>query len=158
MGRKTAVFDITVTGTSTPYTYLWSNGATTEDLNNTAANTYTVTVAGANGCTAELTADVPENTISFNIQGTPAANTSCAINNGAVDLEVTPVGTYTFVWSNGETTEDIQRPRRGQLQRGRFRRGRLYGISQFYCAEYYGRPRHFTTDNRLCMWRKQWND
>ena len=106
-GQENGSFDITVTGSTTPYTFNWSNGATGEDLVNVAAGTYTVVVTGANGCSTEATADVPANTISFNIQGMPSANTSCAINNGGIDIDVTPAGSYTFEWSNGETTEDI---------------------------------------------------
>ncbi len=55
----------------TSYTYLWSNGATTEDLTNVAAGTYTVTVTDANGCVATgsitLTQPAP-----LAITGTPA--------------------------------------------------------------------------------------
>lgn len=36
--------NLTVTGPSSPYTYSWSNGATTEDLNNITQNKYTVVI------------------------------------------------------------------------------------------------------------------
>lgn len=38
------------TGGTAPYTYLWSNQATTATINNLAPNVYTVTVTDANGC------------------------------------------------------------------------------------------------------------
>ena len=41
-----------VSGGTPPYTYLWSNGATTANLTNLAGGLYTVTVTDANGCTA----------------------------------------------------------------------------------------------------------
>jgi hypothetical protein len=44
--------NLTVSGGIPTYTYSWSNGAQTEDLNNVGADTYTVTIADANGCTA----------------------------------------------------------------------------------------------------------
>ncbi len=44
--------DATVSGGSSPYTFRWSNGATTQNISNLAAGTYTVTVGVANGCTA----------------------------------------------------------------------------------------------------------
>ncbi|MCF8269637.1 MAG: T9SS type A sorting domain-containing protein [Crocinitomicaceae bacterium] len=44
--------DISVSGGTAPYVFLWSNGATTEDLTNLSAGTYTVTVTDDNGCTS----------------------------------------------------------------------------------------------------------
>ncbi|MCG8893565.1 VWA domain-containing protein [Tenacibaculum finnmarkense] len=42
--------DLSVTGGSGSYTYLWSNGATTQDLNNISTGLYTVTVTDILGC------------------------------------------------------------------------------------------------------------
>lgn len=42
--------DITVQGGLLPYTYLWSNGATSEDLTNLGGGTYIVTVSDAHHC------------------------------------------------------------------------------------------------------------
>ena len=47
--------DITVSGGQTPYSYLWSNSATTEDLTDLSAGDYTVTVTDDNTCTGEET-------------------------------------------------------------------------------------------------------
>ena len=106
-GLANGSIDLTVSGGATPYTYLWSNGETMQDLNNIFSGIYDVTVTGANGCTATSSANVPENSINLAISGTTTANTSCDVNTGAVDLIVTPTGTYTYSWSNGEITEDL---------------------------------------------------
>ena len=44
--------DITVSGGTPGYTFLWSNGAITEDLSNLSSGTYSVIVSDANGCTS----------------------------------------------------------------------------------------------------------
>jgi len=99
--------NLTVSGSTTPYTFNWSNMASSEDLTNIAAGTYTVTVTGANGCSSTTSATVPGNTIAFSINGVPALNTSCAVPNGAIDVTASPVGSYTYTWSNMALTEDL---------------------------------------------------
>ena len=49
-GGSDGSVNITVSGGTANYTYNWSNGANTEDLNNVAAGEYTVTITDANNC------------------------------------------------------------------------------------------------------------
>jgi hypothetical protein len=46
--------DLSVSGGTSPYTYLWSDSATTQDRTGIPAGDYTCTVTDANGCTAEV--------------------------------------------------------------------------------------------------------
>ncbi|MCB9185748.1 MAG: hypothetical protein H6601_03295 [Flavobacteriales bacterium] len=55
---NTASASVSVSGGEAPYTYLWSNGATTASIDNLAAGTYSVTVTDANGCEASCSTSV----------------------------------------------------------------------------------------------------
>jgi hypothetical protein len=52
-GLTNGAVDITATGGVAPYSYLWSNGATTEDLSNLTAGTYRLTVTDAEGVSTD---------------------------------------------------------------------------------------------------------
>ncbi len=101
-----AVFT-TATGGTTPYTFVWSNGQTTEDLNGVVGNTYTVSATDANGCSSSATASVT----------TPASGVSSfavvtdeiqGASLGAIDLTASGgTAPYTYSWSNGATTQDL---------------------------------------------------
>ncbi len=107
-GNSTGAVNLTVTGGTAPYSYLWSSGAVTEDLINVAAGVYTVTITDANSCTTIATGTVTQPAAALN--GTTAVtNVTCyGYSNGAVNLTVTGgTSPYTFLWSNGALTEDL---------------------------------------------------
>ena len=101
--------DLTVNGGTSPYSYTWSNSATTEDINNLSAGTYTVSITDANGCTFTQNATVTQPSGTLSASASITQNVSCyAGANGAIDLTVNGgTSPYNFNWSNGSTTEDI---------------------------------------------------
>ncbi len=107
-GSSSGAIDITVSGGTAPYTYSWSNGASTEDLTGLAAGTYTVTVTDANGCTATHSFTVNQPGAALSITGT-VTNVDCyGSSSGAIDITVSGgTAPYTYSWSNGASTEDL---------------------------------------------------
>ena len=100
--------DLTVTGGTSPYTYLWNWGQTTEDLSNLMAGIHCVTVTDYNLCTATscvTITEIPAFTLSIT-----GSNVLCGECDGTANLTVTG-GTppYTYLWDDPflQTTEDL---------------------------------------------------
>jgi hypothetical protein len=53
--QSNGAIDLTVAGGIQPYTYLWSNNATTQDISNLSPGNYTVTVTDGNSCVSIAT-------------------------------------------------------------------------------------------------------
>ena len=109
-GLNNGGIDLSVSGATAPYTFAWSNTATSEDLANILSGTYSVTVTGANGCTSDTTLVVVNNASTFSLSGSATPLTNCATANGAIDLIVTPAGTYTYQWSTTATPRRLRNP------------------------------------------------
>jgi len=106
-GGSDGAINFTVSGTFSPFTFLWSNGETTEDVANLSAGNYTVIVTDASGCTDSSTFSL-NNISSMNITSTVAQVTCAGGNNGAIDVSASGgTAPYTFAWDNGASTEDI---------------------------------------------------
>jgi len=106
--------DITVTGGTSPYTYLWSNGATTEDLTGLVGGTYKVTVTDANGCLIEKNFTVNSIGGPLTISLIVATHIKCyGESTGEINLEVIGgTGSYTYTWTRdgggfNATTQDL---------------------------------------------------
>ena len=91
-----------------PFSYLWSNGDTTQTSTNLSAGLYTVVLTDSNLCQVKDTAII---TSLDPLQISPVALTdpSCqGFSDGAIDISVTGGAfPYNYSWSNGSTDQDI---------------------------------------------------
>ncbi|MEP7170058.1 MAG: SprB repeat-containing protein, partial [Bacteroidota bacterium] len=101
--------NLTVTGGTSPYSYTWSNGATTQDIGGLFAGNYVVTITDANGCSATSASTVSQPAGALSSSISTSQNVSCySGSNGSINLTVSGGTTpYTYNWSNGSTTQDI---------------------------------------------------
>jgi hypothetical protein len=94
--------NVTLTAAS-GVSYLWSTGATTQSIAVNSSGSYSVTIANANGCSAQsapVTVTVTDPPLQETI--TPTATMTCG---GTVAL-IAPNG-YGYLWTTGETTRII---------------------------------------------------
>jgi len=105
-GANNGIVNITISGGTAPYTYIWSNNDTTEDLTNLAPGGYYLTITDNNGCIGTKYVTVHE---PLQLQGGAAAgNTGCTANNGTVIVSVQGGSTpYNFLWNTNDTTQNL---------------------------------------------------
>jgi hypothetical protein len=95
-----------LTGGVAPYTYLWSNGATSSSINNLIMGYYDVQVKDSRGC-IENSYTYINQTKTINVNTTPTA-TTCKQNDGsAIVFGSGGSSPYTYLWSNGSTSNTI---------------------------------------------------
>ena len=105
-GQSTGRVYIHVNDANGPVTYLWSNGATTQNITNITIGTYTVTITDSTGCQSSLSHTINEPT-DIVLSLTPH-HATCAQSNGWISSSVSGGTTpYTYLWSNGASTSSI---------------------------------------------------
>ncbi|MBK8192266.1 MAG: hypothetical protein IPK76_03255 [Lewinellaceae bacterium] len=106
-GVASGIIDLSATGGQGTKTYLWTNGQTSQDISGLVAGTYTVTVTNANGCTKTTSATVTEPPAL--VLSTTQVNVLCnGAATGSINLTVSGgTGSKTYLWSSGQTTEDL---------------------------------------------------
>lgn len=99
--------DLGVTGGTAPYTYSWSNGATTQDASFLSPGSFTVTVTDAHNCTSVISATINAGA-ALDVQSVVTDVKCFADATGAIDITVSQgAAPYTYSWSNGSTAEDL---------------------------------------------------
>lgn len=111
-GLKDGAIDATVSGGTPPYSYAWSNNATTEDLPAVAAGYYRLVVTDVASATAEAEITLTE-PLALRIGIDPfiypsGHNVSCRdCYNGSIDITAADgVAPYTYDWEDDPISED----------------------------------------------------
>ena len=115
--------DLTVNGGTTPYAYSWMADPATptatipagqeivQDPNGVTAGNYIVTITDQTGCTVTTSINLsqPSNLlVSAVVPDLGGYNVAGCLQNGSIDLTVSGGSPgYSILWSNSETTEDI---------------------------------------------------
>lgn len=112
-GASDGTANVSVSGGRAPYTYLWSNGATTSSISSLPPGTYSLVVTDADGCTASGSVSVTQPAlISSTISLTPPLTLSASISGGTTpytsiewyDGSLNLIGSGTSVTVSGPGT------------------------------------------------------
>ena len=105
--------DLHVEGGSSPYTFWWSNGSTSQDNSNLTEGDYTVVVTDSVGNQAMHTVTLPPYPNPIEINGVVTHATNFPPTNGAIDITVNGVSPFSYLWgkigdsSFSSTQEDL---------------------------------------------------
>ena len=94
----------TVQGTSS---YLWSTGATTASISVTTPGNYSVTVTGANGCSATAAVTVTGDASQPSVVISGNSVLTCVSTSATLVATATVKGTASYLWNTGATTATI---------------------------------------------------
>jgi gliding motility-associated-like protein len=114
-GVGTGSIDLNVSTGRAPFTYIWSTGANTQDINGLRGGTYSVTVTDYDGCTSTSGAILVNQQSSITVTGFNITNVVCrGDNNGAVTVNISGGNLpLTYAWSNGGNGSSITGLRAG---------------------------------------------
>jgi hypothetical protein len=104
-GDHTGTASATPSLGTAPFSYLWSNGMTTQSISGLVKGLYSVTVTDAGSCSSTSSIYVDD---SSPISGYVSSNANCIDGNGTATV-VAWDGTapYSYLWSDGQTSATI---------------------------------------------------
>jgi gliding motility-associated-like protein len=102
--------NLTVTGGTSPYTYLWSNGNLTANPTNLTTGTYSVTITDSHGCSSVISnIVVNQPTTALSLTEDSIKHASCFGSNDGLIIVHGHGGTspYQYSWSNGTHANSV---------------------------------------------------
>jgi len=105
-GANNGSIDMSVSGGTAPFTYLWSNGAITQDAANLVAGNYLVTITDQNGCVKSEFFTVEEDA-AITLNATIRPDSTGAATGSISVKPLNGTEPYTFQWSTGSNSEEI---------------------------------------------------
>ncbi len=96
IGGNIGEIDISVSGGTPPYTYLWGNGATTQDLTGLYAGVYSLTVTDGNSCN-EVTQVTVHSPSPWTVYPTPISHNIVVPQNAIITLDALSLPAGSFI-------------------------------------------------------------
>lgn len=106
-GANDGTASASVIGGTSPYTYVWSNGAATATIQNLSPGTYTLTVSDDNNCTVSTSVIVTAGDVNCDFSvSISSTEVSCHGGSDGTAMAILSGGTAPFdiSWSNGNNT------------------------------------------------------
>ncbi|MFY0673354.1 MAG: choice-of-anchor D domain-containing protein, partial [Bacteroidia bacterium] len=96
---------VSVSGGNSPYTYKWSNNATTTSISGATAGTYTITITDSLSCTSIDSIIISSGP---DLKVTVLSNASCfGENDGVAKVNVFGAASYKVLWNTNDTTDQV---------------------------------------------------
>lgn len=104
---ESGLINISVTGGTIPYSYLWEGGVTTRNRENLTAGTYTLTVTDSKGCTQTSVSEIMGQTSAFTVSHEKTDITCFGLTNGTANISLSGGSpSFNFLWSDGNSSQN----------------------------------------------------
>lgn len=104
-GGNDGQIELNVSGGVTPYTYIWSNGSTTDKVVDAKAGIYKITVIDSKGCSVAKDSILVKEPIVYDISKVSLVRPSGDKNDGSIKIEIKGgKKPYKYIWKNEKDT------------------------------------------------------
>ncbi len=115
-GQNNAQIQVNVNGGTPAYQYLWSHGATSQDLTGIGTGTYSLTISDSHSCTKVLNNLIVSEPSVLSVSLDNISHNPCH-NDSIGQIEVSCLGgthPYNFIWNNHSQDSILQHLKAGQ--------------------------------------------